>query len=114
MSSHVIDTRLLSQREYGLEAIIKKLEFSGNINEFVTSLSRQGVAISKPKLIDLHEGRDLDLSTAIDAKAENLKVRDALSLFVPLKERGRILWIARTKLGQAETSYVLFRGPRKR
>jgi hypothetical protein len=43
---------------------------------------------------------------------ENLKVRDALSTFLPLNKYSRVLWVARTVLGQEQRSYVQFRGPR--
>jgi hypothetical protein len=50
-----------------------------------------------------------DGSGAFAVRRNGLKVRDALSTFLGLDERkGRILWIARTKLARGELTYVYF------
>jgi hypothetical protein len=105
---HVLDARLRNQSNYGLEGMVKNLDFAGSLKELIAHLGRQGAPISSPRLIDIHEGYGIDFGTLIEAKGRNLSVRDALSLFVPLKERRRVLWIARTKLGLSEVSYVYF------
>lgn len=110
---HIIDARLIQQKEYGLEKVLSSIDFKGNINDLVTAISRQGVAISPPVLTDAHEGMTRDSGTIVQMKGKELKVRDVLSNSIPLEGRGRILWIARTKLGKGEVSYVQFRGQKR-
>jgi hypothetical protein len=111
---HVMDTRLARQKGYGLDGVLKNIDFSGNINDLVVAISKQGVSISPPALIDTHEGMFQDFTTVVQVKGKSMKVRDALSNFIPLNGRGMILWIARTKIGPGETSYIQFRGSQKK
>jgi|GEM_PF-3082407 len=111
---HIIDSRLMQQKGYGLDSVLKSIDFTGSVNELVTEISKQGVPISTPMLTDTHEIMFRDFTTTVQVRGAGLKVRDALSNFIQLNGRGRILWIARTKLGQGEASEILFRGPQNR
>src|SRR5258705_484413 len=58
----------------------------------------------------LNELGVVDFKSKVQIQAKNLTVRSALSDYIPLKGRShKILWIARTKLGAQETSYIQFR-----
>lgn len=107
---HVIDSRL-TQSNYGLESIINNIDFNGRLHELITTIAKQKIPIALPILMDIHEGMFQDTRTTIQVKGNNLKVRDALSEFIPLAGRSRILWIARTKLGENQISYIHFVGP---
>lgn len=102
---HIIDKRLTKQDGYSFERVILNINFKGKVNDLPSEIGRLGMTISSPKLLDLREHKDF--STEVEIKGDRLKVRDALSNFVQLEgRRNRILWIARTKLGQGEVSYV--------
>lgn len=104
---HIRDKRLAQQQGYGLEALIKIIDFTGRVNDLPNELHKQGIPISPPPLMDTRDSRDY--TTIAQVKGESLKVRNALSNFIPLEgRRGRILWIARTKLGQQEVTYVYY------
>ena len=109
---HIIDARLARQKEYGLERVINSIDFTGKVNELSTAIANQGIPVSPPQLMSTHE--QADYSTVVRVKGEGLKVRNALSNFIPLEGRGRILWIARTKLGQGEVSYIYYLWPGKK
>ena len=110
---HIMDIRLAQQKGYGLERVVKNIDFKGNVNDLVTAIGKQGIPVSQPVLTDTHEGMVRDYMTVVNVKGNDLKVRDALSNFIPLEGRSRIIWIARTKLGPGEISNIQFRGPRK-
>jgi len=97
------------QREYALEDTIKSLDFKGKVNELPDEIGKQGVPIAIPTWQSTHEQHDG--STMVYVKGEGLSVRTALSNFVKLEGRDRILWIARTKLELGAISYVFYPWP---
>lgn len=104
---HIMDARLAQQKEYGLESAIRSIDFTGKVNDLPSEIGKQGIPLS-PLLITF-KFEQADYSTEVRVRGEELKVRDALSNFVPLQGRTkRILWIARTKLGQGEVTYVYY------
>ena len=108
---HIIDSRLLQQKEYALEGVIKAIDFRGNSRELIDLLGKQKFSIALPLMMDISEMLyKSDLKTVVRIKKVKLKVRAALSNFTPLKGHYEILWVARTKLGKSETSYIQFRG----
>jgi hypothetical protein len=106
---HIIDVRLKQQKEYALEDTIKSLDFKGKVNELPDEIGKQGVPIALPTWQSTHEQRDG--STIVYVKGEGLSVRGALSNFIKLDGRDRILWVARTKLEPGATSYVFYPWP---
>lgn len=108
---HIIDPRLKQQKGYALDRMIESLEFAGKVNDLPDAIGRQGIPISLPALQSTHEQRDG--STILRLKAEGVSVRDALSRFINLDGRARILWIARTKLEAGAPSYVYYPWPGK-
>jgi len=102
-----MDARLAQQKEYGLESAIRSIDFTGKVNELPSEIGKQGIPLSPLSITFRFE--QADYSTEVHVRGEELKVRDALSNFVPLQGRTkRILWIARTKLGQGEVTYVYY------
>jgi hypothetical protein len=107
---HIIDSRLASLKSYGLLSTVKRLDFSGRVDELITFLSKQNIPVTLQNFGDIREMREWDMKTLVKVKADGLRVRDVLSNFIPLNRSGRILWIARTKLEQGAVSQVQFRG----
>lgn len=108
---HLIDNRLNNQEGYALSAIVQKVDFSGYIGDFVSSLAAEGVLLARSPLTS---NEPADVGTTVHASGRNLVVRRALTKFIPLEGRGPILWIARTKLGVGQSSHIQFYGaPRK-
>ena len=110
---HIIDARLTKQNEYGLEKVLKSINFSGSVNDLVVAIGNQGVPVSPPILTDTRESMSQDLSTVVKINEKALKVREALSSFIRLEGRGKVIWIARTKLGEKEVSYIQYHGPKR-
>lgn len=104
---HIRDARLAQQKAYGLEGVVKRIDFKGLVNDLPAEIQKQGLLISPPLISETFQ--QTDYTTVAQVKGEGLKVRDALSNFIPLEGRKkRILWIARTKLGQGEVTYVYY------
>jgi hypothetical protein len=103
---HIIDGRLKEQASYGLNEIISSISFSGNSVELVNKINQQINNIANPPFMFSHEFRDL--TTIIKVKGENLTAREILSNFIKLKKADTVLWIARTKIGQNNKTYVHF------
>lgn len=110
---HVIDARLALQKEYGLESVLKSIDFSGTLPNPVNAISQRGVPVSIGGAVFTSDYRPVDYITEVHIKGEGINVRDALTNFLTLEGRGRVLWIARTKLGQQE-SRIQFYGPAKK
>jgi hypothetical protein len=106
---HIIDSRLTRQSQYGLETIVKRVDFTGTVGELVNELSRLGVPIQPPPMVDIHEARFMNSQTKVKVIGQGLKVRGILSNYIPLDDHGRILWIARTCLASGEISNIQFR-----
>jgi hypothetical protein len=106
---HIIDSRLTRQNQYGLEAIVKRVDFTGTVGELVDELNRMGVSIQRPAMMDIHEARLMNSQTKVKVAGQGLKVRGILSNYIPLGDHGRILWIARTRLAPGEISSIQFR-----
>jgi hypothetical protein len=108
---HVMDSRLLRQKRYSMNATVKHLDLSGTVLELVSAISGQGIPVSPERQMGTEEFLFADFKTMVHVKGKSLKVRDALTDFIPLRGRtSRILWIAETKLGTRETTYIRFQG----
>lgn len=106
---HVMDKRLAQQKGYALEAVTGHIDFKGKVKDLPAELHKQGIPISYPDYISLGGGETKDFTTVVHVTGEGLKVRDALSNFIPLDGRkGKILWVARTQLGQGQDTSVNF------
>lgn len=107
---HVMDVRLEQFNGYALERIIPEITFTGKVNDLPAEIGKQGIPIAPPLLMSFNETRDT--TTVLEVKGVGLKVRDALSDFLPLeKRRTRILWIASTRINQEGISYVNYPYP---
>jgi len=106
---HIVDTRLLKQENYGLAMVMKNVDFSGYLRQLLDYIGKQGLPVIKETSFGTIEGAGVDFTTVVKVTGSNLQVRDVLSNYIPLDGRGRILWIARTKLGKGESSRVFFK-----
>jgi len=111
---HVIDSRLLNQKKYGLAYTVEHLEFSGSVGNLLSHLRAQGIPVDPQSSGSLHELGRHDSRVAVQVKVENSQVRALLSHCAPVEGRSRILWIARTKLAKGAISVIQFRGAKKR
>ncbi len=109
---HVIDARLAKQEEYGLNAELNNIDFEGKTGDLVTAISNKGVAISPQNSFSVGIPILVDETTLVHVKGEKLKVRDALTNFIPLRGYNGIIWTATTKLGSRQTTFINFRGSR--
>jgi hypothetical protein len=101
---HLIDTRLLRQRDYAFENIVKAVNFEGASGDLAKELNKSVPKLQLPSAFDLHEARRLKSDYKVKVTGRLLKVREALCGFSDLTNHGPILWIARTKLGDNEAS----------
>lgn len=103
---HIIDSRLLTQKTYALEAVIPRINYEGKLSDLPAAISKKGIPVSSPLVTFTGETADYD--TTVRIAGEGLSVRAALSDFIPLDKRTvRILWTATTRLGERIT-YVRF------
>lgn len=110
---HLIDTRLTKQKGYALSKTLKSINLQGMLDDLIEAIKKQGISISKPRQLMTDELLLQDGTTTVDVKGTNLKVRDALSKFLPLNVYWRVLWVAKTELGKNET-IIRFQGKRIR
>ena len=103
---HIIDARLKRLKGYGLESRIKSIDFTGTVFDLVAAIGKQELHVLPQKSLLTNEF--WDYRTVAHVKGEGLKVRDALSNFIPLEPQKRIIWISRTKIGQKEVSYIRY------
>ena len=104
---HILDARLPRQEGYGLEGMIQAIDFRGLVKDLPSEIGKRGLAVQARQFMFTHE--TMDRTTSVTVKGEGLKVRDALSNFIPLEGRqARVLWIASTKIGSQQVSDVLY------
>jgi len=110
---HIIDGRLAQQQGYGLDSILTMIDFTGKVRDLITEISDQGAPILQRNFFVIGDPFMLsDRITVLHVQGEGLKVRDALSNFIPLDEYNRVIWTTITRIGANETS-INFRGPRR-
>lgn len=108
---HIVDDHLLHRPGYALDRVIDDMDFSGTVMELVDAIAAKGIPMSSAGPASTEDLLLTDGITRAQVKGKSLRVRDALSDFVPLEGRGPILWIAETRVdGSDQTSYVRFRG----
>lgn len=106
---HVIDGRLHQQSKYGLNTALTNLKFHGTVHELINTINKQEHLIVPTTQFTIGE-TPADEHTSVRINKSNVPIRDALSNFIKLTDRGRILWIANTKLGQVENTNIHFIG----
>jgi len=110
---HIIDKRLVEQNGYVLEQVLKEIDFKGKTRELVSAIAAKGVAVAPQNTYAVGVPFEIDWTTEVYVKGEGLTVRDALTNSIPLEGYKRTIWVATTKLGRGETTFVNFLGPRK-
>jgi hypothetical protein len=105
---HIKDKRLAQVKGYALEQEMGPFEFQGPLLKLVEAIAT-GVPI-RPTYGGLI-GEEIDRHTKVTVKGKSMRVRTALTNFIPLdqKPRGQILWTATTRLSQeVAITYVRF------
>jgi hypothetical protein len=103
---HIIDARLRQQKGYSLDGSLASIDFTGTVNKLPSKIGKQGHSVAAPTGMWSHE--HADISTVVEVRGEGLTVRGALSNFVELQGRERILWIGKTKLEPGGVTYVYY------
>lgn len=103
---HIIDSRLLDQQHYGLEKTIDQINIDDTVEALIIEIGKNNIAVAPTHASFASEYKDL--CSKIRVNGQGLAVRDVLSNFINLEKRNAILWIARTKIGLQETSYIHF------
>jgi hypothetical protein len=104
---HIIDVRLRQQSNYPLNRTISTINYNGHLEGLIAVIRKKGIPISGPRLMTFADMRSVDLKTIVQIQGQELTVRNALTNFIKLEGRSRILWTARTPLGE-EMSYIQF------
>jgi len=107
---HIMDTRLADLQGYGLDRIIDRIDFSGDVFHLIDEIGKKGIPVSSRGPLNVEDLLRVDHRSKVQVMGERLRVREALSNFISLEGRGPLLWIARTKLAPREITYVHFWG----
>jgi hypothetical protein len=108
---HIVDDHLLRRQGYALDRVIDEIDFSGTVLELVDAIAAKGIPVSATGPVGTDDLLSMDGVTRVQVKGKGLRVRDALSDFVPLDGRGPILWTAETHVdGSDQTTYIRYRG----
>jgi hypothetical protein len=111
---HIIDARLKKQTHYGLDSLLMDFTFRGAVEELLKAINKQEKLVTPTTTFGNYEALYVDSSSKVKVQGTNLLIRDALSNFISLKDRARVLWIARTRLDQESSTNVHFVGAPKR
>jgi hypothetical protein len=108
---HIIDDHLLHRNGYALDRKIDVIDFTGTVGGLVDTIAARGIPVSSVGAFDSQELMFTDFNSNVQVNGKNLTARDALSDFISLEGRGRILWFAETHVeGSDPTTYVRFQG----
>jgi hypothetical protein len=108
---HVIDAALARRKDYGMSAVVPRIDFTGTLMALTSAIEMQGIPVAPSLVHDADTFPFLDFSTKVKVSARRMSVRDVLTDFIPLRgHSSRILWFAETKAGQKEKTLVEFRG----
>lgn len=105
---HIIDTRLLNQKDYAMEKILDEFSFDGVNHKMVAAIAKKGVNISVFGPLSTTDLLVVDFRTVNSVNEKNRSVREIVTKFVLLKERSRVLWTALTDLGENQVTYLRF------
>jgi hypothetical protein len=111
---HIKDARLVQQPAYGMDAVLKSINYKGSWMGLVNALGGRGIKVSATGVILIGDPRARDYSTAVQVKGQNITARDAITNFIKLDGRRRILWLSTTKLSSREPSYLQLYAPVKK
>ena len=107
---HIIETYLDSQTTYAMENLADSLDFYNEPSDLrISAISQKGTPLQTETSMVGNSRVFYYNPMKLRSEAKNQKARDVLTNAVtPLKNRGRILWIARTDLGKDKTTYVYY------
>jgi hypothetical protein len=108
---HVIEAALTRRKDYGMSAVVPRIDFTGSLMALTGAIEMQGIPVAPSLVHDADTFPFLDFRTEVRVGARRMSVRDVLTDFIPLRGRaGRIIWFAETKAGRKEKTLVEFRG----
>jgi hypothetical protein len=111
---HIKDARLVQQPAYGIDGVLKSINYEGSWIGLVNALGEQGIKVSGAGVIWTGDPRARDYSTDVHVKAQNITARDAITNFIELAGRRRVLWSSITQLSPNELSYIHLYAPVKK
>ncbi len=111
---HIKDARLVQQPAYGMDAVLKSIHYKGSWMGLVKALGDRGIKVSAGGAVWIGDPRARDYSTDVQVKGQNITARDAITNFIQLAGRRRILWLSTTKLSPGEWSYIQLYAPVKK
>lgn len=106
---YIYDNRLLRKKDYALESTLGEIRFNGTAIELVQVLAKRGIELTSYGPQSSTELGTENITAALHIRATRVKVRDLITNSLPLKNRGRLLWIARTELIGNQKTFVRFR-----
>jgi hypothetical protein len=107
------DARLAQQPAYGMDGMLKSINYKGSWMGLVNTLGER-IKVSAMGVVWIGDPRARDYSTQVHVKARNITGRDAITNFIQLQGRRRILWLSQTKLSHGEWSYIQLYAPVKK
>ena len=111
---HIKDARLVQQPAYGMDGVLKSINYKGSWVGLVIALGERGIRVSTERVAWIGDPRVRDYYTDVQVKGQNITARDAITNFIQLAGRRRILWLSTTKLSLNELSYIQLYAPVKR
>lgn len=111
---HIVDARLSQQGEYSLDRVVEKVNYKGTLRGLVALLAERGIKVAEGRLSLIGDLRPRDYSSEVRVVAQRITAREAITDFIPLEGRSRILWSSTTKLGPGEVTSIQFFGLTKR
>ena len=107
---HVTEASLARQKNYGMSAIVPRINFTGTLQALTYEIGMQGISVAPSLVHDADTFPFLDFRTEVKVSARCMSVRDVLTDFILLRGRGsRIIWLAETKAGRKEKTLIEFR-----
>lgn len=106
---YIYDNRLLRKKDYPLESTVGEIRFNGTAIELVQVLAKRGIELTSYGPQSSTELGTENITAALHIRATRVNVRDLITNSLPLKNRGRLLWIARTELIGNQKTFVRFR-----
>ncbi len=111
---HIKDARLAEQPAYGMDGVLKSINYKGSWMGLVNVLSGRGIKVSAAGVIWIGDPRPRDFSTEVQVTGQNITARDAVTNFIQLEGRRHILWSSTIKLSPREQSYIQLYAPVKK
>ncbi|SRR6266436_10270240 len=106
---HIVDAPLVAQKNYGMNLIVKEINFTGPLYRLPDHLKQQGIPVEVSRQYTTTSYMTADFRTQVSVKAKSIRVREALTDLNSLKGRSsRVIWTSETTIGKNEDSVIVF------